>query len=175
MQFNYTTKKCNIWDSTKEYTEKKLLKLGKFFSDDCTVYVIYTLEKDNNCKVEVTVEYNGITFRAQETTSDFKESVDRIVDVLIRQIRKHKTKLEKRLRNGSFDFDLGYTSLDESEDDYRIVRSKTVTAKPMSAEEAILQMNMIGHDFYVFRDESTEKVCVIYRRKSGNYGLIETD
>ena len=101
MQFNYTTKKCNIWDSTKEYTEKKLSKLNKFFSDDCTVYVIYTLEKDSNCKVEVTVEYNGITFRAQETTTDFKESVDRIVDVLIRQIRKHKTKLEKRLRNSN--------------------------------------------------------------------------
>ena len=174
MQFNYTTKKCNIWDSTKEYTEKKLSKLSKFFSDDCTVYVIYTLEKDNNCKVEVTVEYNGITFRAQETTTDFKESVDRIVDVLIRQIRKHKTKLEKRLRNSNFDFDFGYTSLDD-EEEYKVVRSKSVTAKPMSTDEAILQMNMLGHDFYVYRSVDDEKICVVYRRKNGNYGLIETE
>ena len=175
MQFNYTTKKCNVWDSTKEYTEKKLSKLNKFFSDDCTVYVIYTLEKDSNCKVEVTVEYNGITFRAQETTSDFKDSVDRIVDILIRQIRKHKTKLEKCLRNSNFDFDFGYTSLDDAEEEYKVVRSKTVSAKPMSTEEAILQMNMLGHDFYVFKDESNEKVCVVYRRKDGNYGLIEAE
>ena len=175
MQFNYTTKKCNIWDSTKEYTEKKLSKLSKFFSDDCTVYVLYMLETDSNCKVEVTVEYNGITFRAQETTTDFKESVDRIVDILIRQIRKHKTKLEKRLRSSNFDFDFGYTSLDDNEDEYKIVRSKTVAAKPMSAEEAILQMNMLGHDFYVFKSEADEKVCVVYRRKDGNYGLIEAE
>lgn len=175
MQFNYTTKKCNVWDSTKEYTEKKLSKLSKFFSDDCTVYVIYTLEKDNRCKVEVTVEYEGITFRAQETTSDFKESVDRIVDILIRQIRKHKTKLEKRLRVSDFDFDSGYTSLDDAEDEFRIVRTKSIAAKPMSTDEAILQMNMVGHDFYVYRSVDDENICVVYRRKDGNYGLIETE
>lgn len=175
MQFNYTTRKCNIWDSTKEYTEKKLSKLGRFFSEDCTVYVIYTLEKEDSCKVEVTVEYGGLTFRAQEVTKDFRESVDKLVDVLIRQIRKHKTKLEKHLHTSDFSFGGETSAKEEPEDEYKVLRSKTIDAKPMAVDEAILQMNLLDHDFFVFRKTENNAVCVVYRRRDGNYGLIEAD
>jgi len=176
MQITYTDKKCNIWDSTKEYTEKKLKKLDKFFAGDCVVHVNYTLEKDDQCKVEVTADYGGIIFRAQETTKDFRESVDRIVDILIRQIRKHKTKLEKRLKSSDFGFEQGFSTTDSSDEDSdAIVRRKTVVAKPMSDDEAILQMNMVGHDFYVYRSDDDGKIRVVYRRKAGDYGLIETE
>ena len=176
MQITYIEKKCNIWDSTKEYTEKKLKKLDKFFAGDCAVHVVYTMEKADQCKVEVTTDYNGLIFRAQETSKDFKESVDRIVDVLIRQIRKHKTKLEKRLKSSNFDFDFdGSAPLPtDAEDEYKIIKSKTIIVKPMSDEEAILQMNMLGHDFFVFKSDD-DQIKVVYRRKNGDYGLLETE
>lgn len=175
MQITYIEKKCHIWDSTKDYTEKKLKKLEKFFAGDCVVHVIYTLERDDNCKVEVTADYNGIIFRAQETTKDFRESVDRIVDILIRQIRKHKTKLEKRLKASDFSFESGFSSDYDEEENEVITRRKSVIVKPMSEEEAVLQMNMIGHDFFVYRSDTDNRICIVYRRKDGNYGLIETD
>lgn len=175
MQITYIEKKCHIWDSTKDYTEKKLKKLEKFFAGDCVVHVIYTLERDDNCKVEVTADYNGIIFRAQETTKDFRESVDRIVDILIRQIRKHKTKLEKRLKASDFSFESGFSSDYDEEENEVITRRKSVIVKPMSEEEAVLQMNMIGHDFFVYRSDADNRICIVYRRKDGNYGLIETE
>ncbi|MBQ4628150.1 MAG: ribosome-associated translation inhibitor RaiA [Clostridia bacterium] len=175
MQITYIEKKCHIWDSTKDYTEKKLKKLEKFFAGDCVVHVIYTLERDDNCKVEVTADYSGIIFRAQETTKDFRESVDRIVDILIRQIRKHKTKLEKRLKASDFTFESGFSSAVEEDDEETIIRRKTIVVSPMSEEEAILQMNMVGHDFFVYRSDADNRICIVYRRKDGNYGVIETE
>ena len=105
MKFIFTSRKCNVGDNIKEYAEKKLGKLDKFFTEDCIMNVLFTLEKENFCRVEATIDYQGIIFRAQETTREFKESIDKIVDVLVRQIRKHKTKLEKRLRNSDFIFE----------------------------------------------------------------------
>jgi putative sigma-54 modulation protein len=182
MQFIFSSRRCTVWESTKAYAEKKLKKLEKFFTGDCIVHVIFTLEKENLCKVEVTADYCGIIFRAQETTSDFNVSIDKIVDIIIRQIRKHKTKLEKRLRDSDFIFE-DENALKEAngeikqvvEDEYKVIRKKNILIKPMSVEEAILQMNMLGHDFYIFKDADVQNVKVIYRRKDGNYGLIDVE
>ena len=98
MKIRYVSRKCTAYQDTKNYTEKKLKKLDKFFPEDCEVTVVYTLERDNRHKVEVTAENSGLIFRAQSTTDDFKYSVDEIVEILTRQIRRHKTKLEKRIK-----------------------------------------------------------------------------
>ncbi len=172
MQINFSARKCNIREETKAYAEKRFRKLEKFFKGNCTLNVVFTLERENECRVEATALYGGLIFRGQETTRDFKESADKVTDILIRQIRKHKTKLEKRFRDSEFVFD--FPQEDIREDTYEIIRTKNISVKPMETEEAILQMNMLGHDFYVFR-ETDNKVCVLYRRKDGNYGLIETD
>ena len=175
MRISYNARKCNIWDSTKEYTEKKLAKLDRFFSGDCEVHVVYTLESEGACKVELTADYDGLIFRAQSCTPDFKISVDEAVDTLIRKIRKHKTKLEKRLRIDEISFE-GFGDYDAGEEDRQeIKRTKTVALSPMDEDEAVLQMNMLGHDFFLYRDVSTGAVKLIYRRKDGDYGLIVTE
>ena len=177
MKFRYVSNKCTARDNTKEYTAKKLSKLSRFFSDDdCTADVVYTLEKGDRYKVEVTVVYKGMIFRAQSTTDDFFHSVDEIVDILVRQIRKHKTKLERQIKGSKFVFDeIPDVALETIEEETGgIIKRKKITIKPMSAEEAVLQMNMLGHDFFVFRDEDGQ-ATVVYRRRDGNYGLIETD
>ena len=173
MKFIFSSRRCNVGDGTKAYAEKKLKKLDKFFAGDCVVYVVFTLEKENKNRVEVTADYKGLIFRAQETTGDFKESIDRIIDILIRQIRKHKTKLEKRLRDSDFTFDLPIEENTEPENKIEVIRTKSIVVKPMSVEEAILQMDMLGHDFFVFRTDTTNEINVVYKRKDGNYGLIE--
>ncbi len=174
MKFRYVGNKCTPRESTKEYTEKKLSKLNRFFSGDCTADVVYTLEKGDRFKVEVTVIYEGIIFRAQSVTDDFMHSIDEVVDLLVRQIRKHKTKLQKRIKNSDFAFEGYEESSNAQEDDGLVIKRKQISVKPMSCEEAILQMNMLGHDFFVFRNEDGN-MNVVYCRKDGNYGLIETN
>jgi len=172
MKFKFVSKKCTAREETKQYTEKKLGKLEKFFSGDCTMNVVYTLVRENLFSVEATANYGGLIFRAQATSNtDFKPCIDEITDVLIRQIRKHKTKLEKKIKDVNISFDV---AADEPEDEYNIVRNKTVTVKPMTDEEAILQMNMLDHDFFIYKsDDGVMKV--MYRRKDGNYGVLETE
>lgn len=174
MQFIYNSRKCNIGEQTKTYAEKRLKKLEKFFTGDCVVNLVFTLEKEDRCRVEATANYGGLIFRAQEVSTDFKESIDRISDVLIRQIRKHKTKLEKRFRDSEFVFDAPDLPVEE-DDAYEVIRTKSIAVKPMAVEEAILQMNLLAHDFYVFRNADTDAVNIVYRRKDGGYGLIETE
>lgn len=171
MQFIFSSRKCNLYDSTKEYAEKKLSKLSRFFAGDCTVSVVFTHEKADRFKVEVTADYNDIIFRAQEVGSDFKEAIDVVVDVLVRQIKKHKTKLAKRLRDSDFSFD-GYTA-DIPEEETKIIKTKSIVIKPMAPEEAVLQMEMLGHDFFVFMDAADGQTKVVYKRKDGDYGMIE--
>ena len=170
MQFIFSSRKCNLYDSTKEYAEKKLSKLSRFFAGDCTVSVVFTHEKAERFKVEVTADYKDIIFRAQEVGSDFKEAIDVVVDVLVRQIKKHKTKLAKRLRDSDFSFD-GYTA-DIPEEETKIIKTKSIVIKPMSPEEAILQMEMLGHDFFVFVNVETDRTNVLYLRKDGDLGLM---
>ena len=170
MKITTTGRKIDITLGLKGYIEKKLSKLDKFFSDESTAQATLSVQKDNHI-IEVTIYHDGMIFRAEVRDTDMYAAIDRSVDVLERQIRKQKTRLEKRLREGAFaEFD---APLYYEEEEFKIVKTKKYDSKPMSVEEAILQMNLLGHEFYIFNNAETMDKEVVYKRKDGNYGLIE--
>ena len=171
MKITVIGRKCTPRDSFKEHAEKKLQKIDRFFGDAASAKVTATVEKTSQT-VEITVNNDGLIFRAQAKAENMNEALDNCVDLLIRQIRKNKTKLEKRLRSGAFD---GYQGLEDEEPEFELVRTKTIPIKPQSVDEAILQMNMLGHKFYMFRNSANDSVAVVYRREDGGYGLIEPE
>ncbi|MBQ7862387.1 MAG: ribosome-associated translation inhibitor RaiA [Clostridia bacterium] len=173
MKITVIGRKCTPRDSFKERAEKRLKKIEKFFGSDAEAKITATVEKNEQI-VEVTIFHDGYIFRSQERAQNMNDALDRCADSLVRQIRKNKTRVEKKLRQGAFE---AYDAIDpiEPEDDYDIVRSKEITLKPQSVEEAILQMNLLDHQFYVFLNSSNEKICVVYSRKDGGYGLIIPD
>lgn len=181
MKFVFTDKKVTLPNSIHAYAEKKVGKLDRFFKEDATATITFSVEKERLNRVEITIRSSGTIFRVSESTSDMHASIDAAVTTLERQIRKNKTRLEKRLRQGAFERALDVEEFssfapDEPEEgEYRIVRSKTFPIKPMTRDEAILQMNLLGHSFYVFRNIETNNVCVVYHRNNGGYGLIETE
>ena len=170
MKITMTGRKVTLRPTFVERTETKLSKLDKFFDTDAAADVTVTAERDLH-RVEVTIRCSGMVFRAEEAAEDMNEAVDRLVDILLRQIRKNKTRLQKRLRSGAF-VDSIEPEAEESET-YRIVRSKSFPVKPLDVEEAILQMNLTGHQFYMFRNMDSGEINVVYRRKNGDYGLLE--
>jgi putative sigma-54 modulation protein len=158
------------------YAEKKLKKLDRFFRSDAEATVTFTNLKKGLIKAEVAVSVGGALYRGESTTSDANASVDAAVAAIERQIRKYKTRLAKRLHNEELTALLAQEDDEEEQDDIAIIRSKKFTLKPMSAEEAVLQMNLTGHDFFVFRNaDSDGAIAVVYARKDGGYGLIEDD
>ncbi len=180
MKFVFTDKKVNVPNYFHHYAEKKVGKLERFFKEDATASLTFGVEKDRNV-VEMTIRSSGTIFRVSESSSDMHASIDAAVASLERQIRKNKTRLEKRLRQGAFE-----RSVDASEEvfslvpdapeegEYQIVRTKSFPMKPMTRDEAILQMNLLGHSFFAFRDEESDgSFAVVYRRNDGNYGIIE--
>ena len=181
MKFVFTDKKVNIPNYIHKYAEKKVGKLDRFFKEDATAAITFSIEKDRN-QVEVTIRSNGTIFRVSESSSDMRASIDAAVASLERQFRKNKSRLEKRLRQGAFE-----RTIDEAEvasfvpdgpeeGEYRIVRTKTFPIKPMTQEEAILQMNLLGHSFFAFRNEDADgSFAVVYRRNDGDYGIIEDE
>lgn len=169
MNITVVGRKCTPRESFKERAEKKLQKIERFFGDNASAKVTATVEKSSQ-SVEITVYNDGMIFRAQERAENMNDALDGCVDLLVRQIRKNKTKIEKRLKSGAFDA-FG-TDVDE-EKDFELVRTKTISVKPQSVDEAILQMNMLGHEFYVFRNSANNIISVVYRRADGGYGLIE--
>lgn len=172
MKITITGRKVPIRPSFAERTEKKLAKLDKFFASDALTEVTVTQER-NLKRVEITIRTNGMLFRAEEASPEADEAVDRLVDILSRQIRRNKTRLEKRLRADAFKGDAFGDDADLESDEFRVVRSKKFPVKPMDVEEAILQMNMLGHQFYMFRNMHTNEINVVYARRDGNYGLLE--
>ena len=171
MDITIVGRKCTIRDSFKERAEKKLTKVERLFGEDAVAKVTATVEKSHQ-SVEVTVNKGGMIFRAEERAENMNDALDACVDSLIRQIRKNKTKLEKKIRSGVLDDFVGSEPVAE-ETDFDIVRVKSVVLKPQSPEEAILQMNMLGHQFYMFLNSGTDTVNVAYRRKDGGYGILE--
>jgi len=173
MTINVAGKGTTVRDSFKESLEKKLSKLDRFFDDNADAHVTVISEGGRET-VEVTIKASGMFFRAEKTTTDRLDSLDAVVDALFRQIVKNKTKLEKRLRKTAFapGYESDYVG---SEDHYRVAKSKRFSNKPMDIEEAILQMNLVGHNFFAFVNNATEQVCVVYKRNDGNYGLLEPD
>jgi putative sigma-54 modulation protein len=170
MKITIYSKQMTVRESLKSAVEKKLSKFDKFFGEDTEAFVTCKVRKGDKI-IEITVNYGGTTFRAEEESETFITALDRAAESLERQIRKNKTRIEKKVRRGAFviteDDDDEYTE----EGEFRI-RTKSFPFKPMSPEEAILQMNLIGHTFFAFTDDSTGDVCVVYKRKDGDYGLI---
>lgn len=174
MKITYTARKVNLRDNFKERAERKLLKFEKLFSEDAAVNVVVTLEKKRQT-VEITIRDNGMVYRAESTMEEMNDALDKVVDILMRQIRKNKTRLEKRIKTGNIeDFVMQNPETDEVEDDdYKVVRKKQVIIKPISVDEAILEMNMVNHNFFMFINAESDDVNVVYKRADGNYGLLE--
>ena len=179
MKYTYTCKKVSLNESIKDYAEKKISKLERYFrEEDTTAFVTFSVEKDHLCIVELTIRGGSTLLRAQTEApdGDMRGAIDAAVGYIERQILKNKTRLSKRLRSEGFpppapadDFEIA------EEKEFNIVRTKRFSVKPMSAEEAILQMNLLGHSFFVFRDSDNESLSIVYQRKNGGYGLIVTD
>jgi len=173
MTITYTARKVTLRDNFKERVEKKLAKFQKIFSDKAEAHVVVTVEK-NRQTVEITIRDNKMIYRAESTMSEMNDALDRVVDILMRQIRKNKTRLEKRVKAGGIDaLTAEMPAQEEPEEEYQVVRKKQVMLKPISVEEAILEMNMINHDFFMFINAETDEMNVVYRRANGNYGVLE--
>lgn len=177
LKFNIRGENVEVTESIRDYVIKRISKLEKFFEDnvEANAHVNLKVYPNKTFKVEVTIPLPYLTLRAEETSSDMYGSIDLVTDKLERQIRKYKTKVNRKSR------EKGYKNMDfvpdvEDEpvsDDLKIVRTKQISLKPMDSEEAVLQMDMLGHDFFVFEDAETNGTSVVYRRKDGRYGLIE--
>ena len=175
MKFQYSEKKVKLPGNVHAYAEKKVMKLARYFEEDAEALVVFSVEKNRN-KVELTVRGAGTWFRANEATSDMFASIDAAVGTIEGQIRKNKTRLARRLRQDAFTRSVEETSFaaDEPEENLEIVRIKKFHMRPMTREEAILQMNLLEHSFFAFRDEDNGgSFAVVYRRNDGGYGLID--
>ncbi len=174
MKFQFSEKKVKLPGNVHAYAEKKVMKLARYFDEDAEALIVFSVEKNRN-NVELTVHGAGTWFRASESTSDMFASIDAAIGTIEGQIRKNKTRLARRLRQDAFTRTAEETSFtDEKEDDLSIVRIKKFQFKPMTREEAVMQMNLLEHNFFAFRDEEQGcKFAVVYRRNDGGYGLIE--
>ena len=172
MNITMQARKTTVKDSFRERVEKKLRKFDRFFDEEAYATVTVTNERDRET-VEVTIQSGGMIYRAERTTTDRMDSLDAVVDVLFKQIVKNKSKLEQRLRSGAFH--PSYQDEPMEEPDYQPVRTKRFALKPMDVEEAILQMNLLEHTFFMFRNKATDAVCVVYLRNDGSYGLLEPE
>lgn len=173
MKFKITGRKIEVTQGLKEYTVSKLSKLDKYFGAEAEANITLSVQKDNHI-IEVTIYHNGMIYRAEVSDADMYASIDKVEDVLERQIRKQKTRLEKQLKSGAFTMPTDFGEVEE-EKEFKIVKNKKYENKPMSVEEAILQMNLLGHAFYIFNNADTMDKNVVYKRKDGNYGLIELE
>ncbi|MBP3305929.1 MAG: ribosome-associated translation inhibitor RaiA [Oscillospiraceae bacterium] len=175
MKFQYSEKKVKLPGNVHAYAEKKVMKLARYFEEDAEALIVFSVEKNRN-NVELTVHGAGTWFRAHESTSDMFASIDAAVGTIEGQIRKNKTRLARRLRQDAFVRSAEETSFtpEETEDDLSIVRVKNFHFNPMTREEAVLQMTLLEHNFFAFRDEDHGgRFAVVYRRNDGGYGLIE--
>jgi putative sigma-54 modulation protein len=172
MKITYTARKVNLRDNFKERVEKKLSKFDKIFSEDAQAFVVVTLDK-NSQTVEITIKDDHMVYRVEKTMPEMNDALDKCIDALGRQLRKNKARLEKRLRSGSLEELVAPVEEPVVEEDYTVVRTKKIPVKPISVDEAILQMNMVGHKFYMFTDAETGLVNVVYARDDGAYGLLQ--
>ena len=176
MKFQFSEKKVKLPGNVHAYAEKKVMKLARYFEEGAEALVVFSVEKNRN-NVELTVRGAGTWFRAHESTSDMFASIDAAVGTIEGQIRKNKTRLARRLRQDAFSRTAEITSFAPETEEvgaFEIVRVKQFPMKPMTREEAILQMNLLEHNFFAFKDEENgEAFAVVYKRNDGGYGLIE--
>lgn len=178
MKFTFAEKRMDSSEDLRAYAEKKIGKLDRFFKTEADASVTFSIER-GRFLAEITIRSNGLFYRASELTNDMYASVDSGVAAIERQIRRNKTRLEKRLREGALEREAvpAFTPIEEDTDEeFKIVRSKRFSIKPMSAEEAILQMNLLDHEFFVFRNmDAEDAISVVYKRNNGGYGIICDD
>ena len=175
MKFQYSEKKIKLPGNVHAYAEKKVMKLARYFEEDAEALVVFSVEKNRN-NVELTVRGAGTWFRAHESTSDMFASIDAAVGTIEGQIRKNKTRLARRLRQDAFVRSVEETSFaaEEPEEELKIVRVKQFRFAPMTREEAVLQMNLLEHNFFAFRDMDNDgSFAVVYRRNDGGYGILD--
>ncbi len=177
MKFTIIGRKTQVPDKVKDYVEKKLSKLEKFFKEEADTRVAFGTIKDNDY-IEVSIFVGGMIYRAEVTEVDFMTATDRAVDIIERQIRKNKTRLEKRIKKDALSDKIMINGYDfnEPEDkaEFDIVKTKRFIVKPMSVEEAILQMNLLGHNFFIFKNTKTNEMNIVYRRNDKRYAVIES-
>ena len=173
MKTTITAKKMQIPTNFTEYAEKRIdPRLGKFFGDDADAKIVIS-EIRNQIILELTVKYNSIIFRAERTAEDKYVALDDAIDKIIRQIRKNKTKVEKKLKDTAFKE--AFAEPVEEVTDYEVIKHKKFKMRPMDIDEAILQMNMLDHEFFMFTNAETGLINVVYKRADGNYAVLEPD
>ena len=174
MKVTVIAKNMELTDALKEIVQKKISKLEKYFEANVEARATLRVQK-NRHTIEVTIPFNGVILRGEEATSDMYKSLDLVEDKLERQIRKQKTKLSRK-NSGSLRFaEINNIDVKSEEEEGKLVRVKKFGVKPMDSEEAILQMDLLGHNFFVYQDADSNKVNVIYKRKDGDYGLLEPE
>ena len=177
MRFTFTEKKIPVSADVRAYAEKKLGKLDRLFKSEADASVTFSMERGRFI-VEATIRAGGMIYRVTETTGDMYASIDSAAASIERQIRKNKTRLAKRLRDGAFEREITVPAVPEEDEEgeFEVVLTKRFSIRPMAVDEAILQMNLLDHEFFVFKNQDEEdKFAVVYKRKSGGYGLIESD
>lgn len=177
-KYNIRGENIEVTEAIRNYVEKKISKLEKYFTDvpNAIAHVNLKVYSEKTAKVEVTIPLPYLVLRAEETSIDLYGSIDLVVDKLERQVRKYKTKINRKSREKGFDF-IAVNPHEEEPEEHglEIVRTKHLNLKPMDSEEAVLQMNMLGHEFFIYEDAETGDTNIVYRRKDGKYGLIETN
>ncbi len=171
MKIKTLGRKVNLKDNFIEMVEKRMSKLDRFFDDDAEGQVTVTVEKDRQT-VEVTVKSKGFLYRAERSASDMETAFGDAADLIVKQIVRNKEKLGARIKRAEAESPEFAQLGSEPSTDFEIVREKRFEVLPMTAEEAILQMTMLGHSFFIFRDIESEELCVVYGRKDGNYGML---
>lgn len=182
LKFNIRGENIEVTPAIREHVETKIDKVERYFNEDvdATANVNLKVYNDKQTKVEVTIPMKNLTLRAEERHDDMYAAVDLIVAKLERQIRKHKTKVNRKFRERDgvgiyFAQEMQSAGSESADEDYEVVRTKQFDLKPMDQEEAILQMNMLGHDFYIYTDAESNGTSIVYKRRDGKYGLIETN
>lgn len=173
MRYIIVGKNIEVTDGLKTTVENKLTKLERYFTPDTEVHVTFDVEKDRQ-KIEITIPLKGNIVRAEQTSNDMYVSIDLVIDIIERQLRKYKNKIIQKKQSSGF-FQPSFIEEETDDEEIKIFRSKRFAVKPMDAEEACLQMEMLGHDFYVFKNVDTNEVNVVYKRKGHTYGLIEPE
>ena len=174
MRYKITGRNINVTPGLKAAVEEKIGKLERYFNQDTEVNITLTVEKDRQ-KIEVTIPVKGTIIRAEQESNDMYVSIDLVEEVIERQLRKYKNKLIQKEQNVA-QFSKGFVDEDTyDEEEISIIRSKKFAMKPMDPEEACVQMELLGHSFYVFLNSETEQVNVVYKRKGNTYGLIEPE
>lgn len=168
MKITVVGRKFHVTDDLKDKVEKKLSKFDKFFSDEASANVTMRSQKNDEI-LEITIFYKGTMFRSEVADKEIENALDKSIDIIERQIRKNKTRLEKKFKTGAFET----IPFDEDEEEIKITKTKQFVISPMNVEEAVLQMNLLGHSFFLFFNEENDSINLVYKKSNDEYGVIE--